>query len=203
MDVKDAIALRRSIRRYKTDDVPREALLDVMEAAHLAPSGTNHQPWRFVIVKDPSVKAQIREVGHDQKFLTQAPVIIVCCADISVYEKNTRKRVEELAAVGALNPDKVNEYPGYSAPMDGVALKKHQGMALFNVALAMENIALRAVSLGLGTCVVQHMSARKVAEILNLPQNLVVGALMTLGYPDEDPKPRPRVPLADIIVKEV
>lgn len=203
MDVMEAITRRRSIRRYKSDDVPQETLLDVLEAARLAPSGTNHQPWRFVVVRDQEVKTRIRAAAFDQKFLSLAPVILVCCADVSVYGRDTRRRVEELAEAGALNPAKVNEYPGYSAPMDETTLERYRSQALFNVALAMENLALRAVSLGLGTCIVQHMSAKMVATILELPPSLRVGALMSLGYPAEDPGARPRDPLDRIIVKQV
>jgi nitroreductase len=203
MDIKEAIVFRRSIRRYKPDEIPRDALLELLDAARLAPSGTNHQPWRFVVVRDPAVKAEIRAAAFDQKFLTQAPIVLACCADLSVYGRDTRRRVEELAASGALNPDRVKEYPGFSAPMDAATLERYQSQALFNVALAMENIVLRAVSLGLGTCIVQHMSARRVASVLGLPETLIVGALMAVGYPAEDPRARPRDPVEGIIFKEV
>lgn len=75
--------------------------------------------------------------------------------------------------------------------------------ASLNVAIAMENIALRAVSLGLGTCIVQLMKAKKIAEILCLPENLIITALMPVGFPDENPMPRPRLALEEIIYKEI
>ncbi|MBP2652822.1 MAG: nitroreductase [Firmicutes bacterium] len=203
MDVKTAIESRRSIRKYKPDAVSEELVKELLEAARLAPSGTNHQPWRFIVIRDRSVKEKIQAAAFDQEYLSQAPVLLVCCADLSTYGKDTRKRVEELIAVGAMDPASLDTYPGLNKPKDAEALKGYIPHAMLNVALAMENISLRATSLGLGTCIVQLMKAKKIAEVLALPDNLIITALMPVGYPEQSPAPRPRLALEEIIYQVI
>jgi nitroreductase len=77
MDFMDVVRKRRSIRRYKPDPVPDEVLNQVLEAARLAPSGGNRQPWHFIVVKDSETK---RKLGIAE-FASAAPVVIVGCAD--------------------------------------------------------------------------------------------------------------------------
>jgi nitroreductase len=203
MDTKTAIMERRSIRKYKSDPVPEEMLQELMEAARLAPSGTNQQPWRFIVVKNQEVKEQIQAAAFNQKFLSQAPVLLVCCADLTTYAFNTRKRVQELVDAGVFGPEAFESYPNIDSPKDAATLKAFVPHAMLNVAIAMENIALRAVSLGLGTCIVQLMKAKKISEILQLPEHLIITALMPLGFPDQHPPLRPRVSVEEIVYKVV
>jgi len=79
MNVFDAIRKRRSIRKYKETGVEQEKLNTVLEAARLAPSATNKQPWAFIVVTDPHVKEQLRS-SYDEEWFIKAPVIIVGCA---------------------------------------------------------------------------------------------------------------------------
>lgn len=201
MDVKEALQRRRSIRHYKPDPVPEDLLRELFEAARLAPSGTNQQPWRFVVVKNQGIKEQIQGAAFNQRFLSEAPVLLVCCADLSTYAKNTRKRVQELVDAGVFGSEVFDNYPNIDQQLDGNALKGFIPHAMLNVALAVEHIALRAVSLGLGTCWVQLMKAKKIAQILNLPDDLVVTALLPVGYPAQDPPQRPRIKVEEIIYK--
>jgi nitroreductase len=203
MDVKVAIAERRSIRKYKQESIPDDLIRELLEAARLAPSGTNHQPWRFIVVKDEVVKQKIQVAAFDQKHVGEAPVLLVCCADLMTYGRDTRTRIMELIDEGAMEPGAIETYPGLNESMDEEILKGYIPHAMLNVAIAMENIALRAVSLGLGTCIIQLMKTRKVAEILELPPKLIVTALISVGFPDESPRPRPRIALEDIILRVV
>ena len=77
MNFYDVIKNRRSVRKYKKDPIPEEALLRVLEAARLAPSGKNFQPWKFIIVKDKLIKEALARASADQFFIAEAPVIIV------------------------------------------------------------------------------------------------------------------------------
>jgi nitroreductase len=79
MKVLEAIQKRRSVRKYKEDPIPEEALLRVLEAARLAPSGKNYQPWKFIIVKDKELKEKLAQASAGQFFIARAPVIIVGC----------------------------------------------------------------------------------------------------------------------------
>ncbi|NIM59389.1 MAG: nitroreductase [Candidatus Aminicenantes bacterium] len=79
MKVLDAIQKRRSVRKYKEDPIPEESLLRVLEAARLAPSGKNFQPWKFIIVKDKELKEKLAQASAGQFFIAKAPIIIVGC----------------------------------------------------------------------------------------------------------------------------
>lgn len=81
MDVCDAIATRKSVRAYLDKPVEGEKLNAVLEAARLAPSASNRQEWRFVIVREKEVRSQIAMAAGQQMFIAQAPVIIVACAE--------------------------------------------------------------------------------------------------------------------------
>ena len=203
LDVKTAMLERHSIRKYKSDPVPDDMLQELLEAARLAPSGTNHQPWRFIVVKNQGVKEKIQAAAFNQKFLSEAPVLLVCCADLSTYAKNTRKRIQELIDSGAFGSEAFDSYPDIDKPIDPSALKAFIPHAMLNVAIAVEHIALRDVSLGLGTCWVQLMKAKKIAQILDLPEYIVITALLPVGFPNQSPSLRPRVGVKDIVYKVV
>jgi len=80
MEFYDVINTRRSIRRYLKKTIADDVLERVLEAARVAPSGGNAQPWRFVIVKDEQKKKKIAHVCYEQDFVAQAPVVLVCCS---------------------------------------------------------------------------------------------------------------------------
>ncbi len=73
---------RKSIRNFKSDEVPLEKILLLLDAARSAPSGGNRQPWHFYVIKDTELKKQIYESSGGQLFISQAPVNIVVCADL-------------------------------------------------------------------------------------------------------------------------
>ncbi len=81
MDVMEAIRTRRSIRAYKPDPVPEDVLLQVLEAARLAPSAGNRQPWLFVVVRDVAVKERLRQAYGAEWFFAAPVVICACCSD--------------------------------------------------------------------------------------------------------------------------
>jgi nitroreductase len=82
MDVIDAIKARKSVRQYLERPVEEEKLKAVLEAARLAPSASNRQEWRFVVVRDPETRRRLAEAASGQSFVGQAPVVVVACAEI-------------------------------------------------------------------------------------------------------------------------
>ncbi len=82
--VLEVIRKRRSIRAYRPNPIPDELLSIVLEAARLAPSARNDQPWHFIVVKDKSIREAMVEACRGQSFVAEAPVIIVGCADLRV-----------------------------------------------------------------------------------------------------------------------
>ena len=80
MNVMDAIKTRRSIRSYKDQPVEPAKLQQILEAARLAPSASNRQDWKFVVVQDPATRQALVSACHNQGFIAQAPVVIAACS---------------------------------------------------------------------------------------------------------------------------
>ena len=99
MEVFDAIRTRRSIRKYKSEPIPEEKLRTILEAARLAPSAGNRQPWRFIVIQDIDQKKALAEVANNQTFLN-ASAIIVAAGDPEVsakwYEKDPMIALEHI-----------------------------------------------------------------------------------------------------------
>lgn len=81
MEVYEAIRARKSVRSYRDDPVKREVLERVLGAARLAPSARNDQDWRFVVVEDADTRAELCDAASGQRFVAEAPVVIVCCSE--------------------------------------------------------------------------------------------------------------------------
>jgi len=79
MDFYEVIKTRRSVRSYKEDEIPEDVLKRVLDAARIAPSGSNRQPWKFIIIKEQERRQKIAKLCHNQLFIADAPVVIVGC----------------------------------------------------------------------------------------------------------------------------
>ena len=178
MEITEAIKNRRSVRRMKSDPIDDETLGKVLEAARWAPSWKNTQCWRFVVVRDSGIKSNVTgcTIGGrsgenpSANAIKQAPVLIVACAELGKSGLNA----------GDFATDKGDWY-------------------MYDVALAMQNLILEAYSLGLGTVHLGLFDARKVAEILGVPEGFCVVAMTPLGYPDETPGTVPRKEIPEIV----
>ncbi len=144
MDVFEAIQERRSIRAFTNTPVPREKLEKILEAARLAPSAKNIEPWHFIAVTDLE-KRKILSKGRFAKFVAESPVVIVSCGD-------------------------------KKASPDWYAI---------DVALAVENMVLTAISEGLSTCCVGSFDEKEVKQAIGVPENLEVLILLAVGYSRE------------------
>ena len=100
MDVFEAIKTRRSIRKYRREPIPDEKLESIFEAARLAPSAGNRQPWRFVVVQDADRKKALAEAANNQTFLRDAAAIVAAVGDPAVsaewYEKDVMIALEHM-----------------------------------------------------------------------------------------------------------
>ena len=163
---------RRSIRAFDSRPVEPEDLEKILEAARLAPSSNNTQPWRFVVVRDAQKRrdltlAQPLGIPSPIKFAAEAPVIIACC---------TKPHALLHKAVRVFGKD----------------------FCEIDAAIAVEHMVLAATALGIGTCWLGWFSVPKVKKILKIPGNVKVVALLPLGYPQQTPKkdfrqrPRPK-----------
>jgi nitroreductase len=137
MDVLEAIMIRRSIRKYRPERIPDEKLNMILEAARLAPSAANRQPWRLVVVEDRERKKALAKAANDQTFLSDAGAIVVAISDPEKsarwHEKDTMIALEHivLAAtdlgygtcwIGAFDEDAVKSLLKIPAKMKVVAV---------------------------------------------------------------------------------
>jgi nitroreductase len=157
---------RRSIRRYLPGPVDPEKIRACLEAARLAPSAHNAQPWRFVVVDDPDLKDRLTSAAFSgiysgSKFAAQAPIIIVLLARL----------------------DRVANRIG--ARLQGVPFH------FLDMGIAGEHIVLQAEELGLATCWMGWFNYRKVRKVLDIPRTYKVVAMMPLGYAEKRPNREP------------
>ncbi len=204
LTTKEAIEKRRSIRKFKSDPVPDEYINELLDAARLAPSGCNAQPWRFRIVKDKEQKLQLANAAYQQMFIANAPVVIVCCADIQGYINGMVSGIQDLGKINAVEGRIINILNKRADQMETQlkTMNKEQlgSRIAFNVAIAVEHMVLRALDFGLGTCWIRLIEEQKVREIFGWDDNIFVVALLPVGYPDESPLPRKRLTIEQILI---
>jgi nitroreductase len=167
MELMQTIRDRRSIRKYKETPVPREAIVQLLDAARLAPSWKNLQCWRFLVLTDPASKEKVLDGFEDdnpgKKGIAAAPATIVVCAD--PHESGIENGIEYYIA---------------------------------DTSIAFEHLCLAATDQGLGTCWMGLFNEAVIKEGLRIPAPIRIVGITPLGYPDQEPKPRPRKELAEI-----
>lgn len=161
MVLLDLIKHRRSVRNFLDRPVEREKILTCLEAARLAPSACNSQPWKFIIVDDRKLKNRLCRVAFGgvyamNRFCKVAPVIVAVVSEQASY----------LSRIGSL--------------------LRGTKYYLIDIGIATEHFALQADELGLGTCWIGWFNERAVKSTLNIPKSKKVDILLALGYYDEE-----------------
>ncbi|HUW64192.1 MAG TPA: nitroreductase family protein [Spirochaetia bacterium] len=199
MELTEVIGARRSIRKFKPDPLSEHMVTELLEAARLAPSGTNIQPWRFAVVKSAEMRQKVQDCCISLKFLAAAPVIFVAMADPQALLTRA-KRMQELAGLGAFT-DTGLEGPQATAYFSRPRMDENLARAYLylNTAIAIEHLVLRATDLGLGSCWVRMFDEARVRTLLAVPEHFHVVALIPVGYPDQQPPARPRLPQGEIL----
>ena len=177
MNVMEVIRERRSIRAYKSDPVPDDALAAVLEAVRWAPSWANTQCWDVIVVRKAEIKKRLSETlprsNPARGAMTQAPVILAVCA---------RK--------------------GVSGFYKGEASTDKGDWFMFDIGLAVQNLCLMAHSLGLGTVIVGLFDVRRAEEILRVPEDRSVVVLLPLGFPEGAPSAPKRKGISEFVRDE-
>lgn len=153
----DLVQHRTSCRAYEPGPIPREHLERMLEAARLAPSACNKQPWRFVIVQDEAVRQRLINeaflAGIQMKWASNAGAIIVLGMEKSAI---THKVAPKISGI---------DYP------------------LLDLGIAGEHLVLQAEELGLGTCWIGWIKPKKVRKIVGWPRSIEPVSLITVGQP--------------------
>lgn len=171
MDFSELIQKRQSDRRYAPKPVAREHILKCLEAARLAPSACNSQPWKFVVVDEEAKLAEMADAAIGlgmNKFTVQVPVLVAV----------------------------VQEPMNMSAKAG--ALTKNKDYSMMDLGMAVENFCLQAAELGLGTCIMGWFDERRIKKLLGVPRSRRLQLLIALGYPASPTRRKIRKPLEEI-----
>lgn len=174
MDFLELASRRRSVRAYRDTPVPMADIKSCLEAARLAPSACNSQPWHFVVVTDPDRRHRLGELSRLpgtslNRFVAEAPAVI---------------------AVVATRPKITSQIGGF--------LKGKQ-YYLLDIGIATEHLCLEATERGLGTCMVGWFDGKETKKLLRLPRSRHVALLVTLGYPADEARTKNRKRLEEIV----
>ena len=171
MEFSELVLKRQSDRKYAPKRVDREDIVRCLEAARMAPSACNSQPWKFVVVDDRAKLAELSEAAIGlgmNRFTVQVPVLVAVVQEPMNME----------AKAGSVVKDK-----DYS---------------MMDLGMAVENFCLQAAELGLGTCIMGWFDEKRVKKVLGVPRTRRVQLLIAVGHPDAPNRQKVRKPLEEI-----
>ncbi|MGC4017852.1 MAG: nitroreductase family protein [Muricomes sp.] len=175
MNVIECIRGRRSIRKYKPDPVSHSLIDSIVSAASYSPSWKNTQITRYIAIEDSFIIGKIASdfvSPSNAKTLSQAPMLIA---------------VSVVKGLSGLDGD------------GNYATKKKDGWDMFDAGVACQSFCLAAKDHGLGTVIMGIFDEDKVSELLGLPENQELAALIAVGYPDIDPEAPERKPVEELL----
>ena len=196
MEVLESIYQRRSIKQFDPDhklSADEEAKL--LEAVIQAPTSFNIQHWRFVLLKDPELRSRIRsEFGNDQSQMTDASLLVLFTADVDAWKKEPSKYWKNA-------PQEVSDLlVNWMGPFHEGREWLQRDEAQRSIGMAMQTLMLAAKGMGYDSCPMIGFDIEKVAELIKLPQDHVMGPMVAIGKGTKDPWPKPgQLPLEDIV----
>ena len=198
MNITEAIESRRALKHYDPNHrMPESDIARLIQLAKLSPSSFNMQNYRFVLVRDPELRKQIRAVAWDQAQVTDASLLILLCADLGAHLKNPArywnhapKEVQEIL-VPALTPF----YDGKPQLIrdEGMRSTGFAGMALM----------LAARELGYDSCPMIGFDAEAVARLIKLPPDHAISFMLAIGKANKSSWPRgERLPDSEVVIQD-
>jgi nitroreductase len=196
MDTFDAIYQRRAIKHFDPEhQLTNEEETKILEAAIQTPTSFNIQHWRFVIIRDPALRKRIRtEFGNDQAQMTDASLLIVMTADTMAWAKDPDRYWQNA-------PQEVCELlVNWMGPFHEGREWLQRDEAQRSIGLAMQTIMLSAKAMGYDSCPMIGFDIDKVAELINLPDDHVMGPMVAIGKKTQDSWPKPgQLPLSQLV----
>jgi nitroreductase len=179
MAIIQQIHQHRSIRKYMPDPIPKSLLNRILKAGIRASSSGNMQTYSIIVTGDQSLREQLYKAHKEQTMVLEAPLLLTFCADFH--------RMRQWLSLSDA-PDNFDNFFSFM-------------IAAIDAILVSQNVALAAESEGLGICYLgsTFSNCDQIGWILDLPGNVVPVVGFTLGYPDEDPAPRDRLPLEGLV----
>jgi nitroreductase len=164
MDFSELVQRRYSVRGYASLPVEDEKVALILEAARLAPTAANRQPFRLVVIRDAARREAMRAAYSRDRFVS-APLMIAACG----------------------------------VPQENWVRKDGKNYNDVDVAIVMDYVTLQATDLGLGTCWIADFDAAAAREVLDLPAGVDPVALTPVGYPSDEPRPKKRRSLSELV----
>jgi len=198
MQVKEAIYKRRAIKQFDADHRMTAAEeKELLEATIQAPTSFNIQHWRFVILRDPDLRAKIRkEFGNDQAQMTDASLLVLFTADMKAWQK-------EPSRYFANAPKEVAEMlVGWMAPFHEGREWLQRDEAQRSIGMAMQTMMLAAQGMGYQSCPMIGFDIEAVAKLINLPDDHIIGPMVAIGKGTKDAWPKPgQLPLDALVIE--
>ncbi|ABG51851.1 nitroreductase [Trichodesmium erythraeum IMS101] len=197
MDTLEAIYQRRAIKGFDPNHkITEDDEKKLLEATIQAPTSFNIQHWRFVILRDTELRQKIRELGFDQAQMTDASLLILFTADMKAWGKGVERYWKNA-------PEQVSNM---MVGMTGDFYKDREWLqrdeAQRSIGMAMQTLMLAAKAMGYDSCPMIGFDIEKLAELINLPEDYVIGPMVAIGKKVKDPWPKPgQLPLAELKVE--
>ena len=198
MDTIDAIKSRRSIKHYDADHkMTQEEIDQLLSLAMLSPTAFNLQHWKFVVVEDPDLRAQIRANAWDQAQVTDASLLIVLCADTNAWKRNPEAKwvnaPQEVQDI--LVPAITTYYTGNEQVQRDECLR--------SCGIAAQTLMLAAKAMGYDSCPMDGFDFEKVGELINLPDDHLISMFVVVGKGTKEAWPRPgQLSMDEVVVKD-
>jgi nitroreductase len=186
MKTEDAIRARRAVKHYDANHIMTpEEINKLLSLAILAPTAFNIQNWRFVVVTDPELRQQIREVAWDQAQVTDASLFIILCADLKAWEKQPNQYW--VHAPQEIQNFMIPAIDDYYRDKDQI----QRDEAMRSCGITAQTLMLAAKSMGYDACPMDGFDFEKVAELIHLPAEHVIAMFVAIGKGIKEPWPRP------------
>lgn len=185
MDVKTAIKARRAIKQFDPECTMTETELDeLLSLAMLSPTAFNIQNWRFVVVRDPYLRRQIRAAAGNQAQVTDASLLIVLCADLKSWMKEPGRYWRDAPAEvrNFIVPAIDNYYRGRDVVQRDEAMR--------SCGIAAQTLMLAAKSMAYDSCPMDGFDFDAVGKLINLPADHVIAMFVVIGKGVREPWPR-------------
>ncbi|MDQ8208051.1 nitroreductase family protein [Coraliomargarita sp. SDUM461003] len=197
MDTTTAIHQRRSVKHYDPNHQMSEIeIQELLEQALLSPTSFNMQNWRFVVVTDPEKRAAIQAAAWNQAQVTEASITILLCADLHAHENAERYWVNAPAPVQEMLVPMI-------APFYGSNPQLQRDEAMRSIGIASQTLMLAAKSMGYDSCPMIGFDPIKVGEIIQLPENHVIGMMITVGKAIKDANARGgQLPYEEVVFRD-
>ncbi|NEP80917.1 MAG: nitroreductase [Okeania sp. SIO3C4] len=198
LDVSSAIQQRRSIRAFKPDPIEPALIRQLINLTVLAPSSSNLQPWRIILVQNPEKKAALTQACFDEEIIASAPITFVFAADINAWQKDMTLMLDLAKQNKAYADEEIKHFKKAIPSFFGRLGDKTRECAVKDATISATHLVLAAESLGLSTCFINgwlEYQVKEVIEASNMP-NLAIAVLVAVGYAAEPGKNLGRFPLS-------